>query len=71
MARGRKTKTTATQLKCTECGNIQTIHRRRGKQKKKNHVKHMYCYSEDCKETTAHLEVKDDPFLPEWLKPPD
>jgi hypothetical protein len=68
MASGSKTRTTQTFLKC-ECGNINPIFRKRSKMKEKNHLKHMYCYK--CKEVKAHYEVKEDIFLPSWLKEQD
>lgn len=61
-----KRKFAATQLQCPECDNIQTIQRRQSKMREKNHIKHMYCWK--CKETTGHIEVKEDIFLPEWLR---
>lgn len=68
MASGSKTRTAETYLKCTteDCGNVVQIHRKRSKMREKNHVKHMYCFK--CKETTAHVEEKEDLFLPEWLR---
>jgi predicted RNA-binding Zn-ribbon protein involved in translation (DUF1610 family) len=66
MASGSKTRTLSTNLQCPECGNTLTIHRKRSKMREKNHVKHVYCYK--CKEVTGHVEVKEDIFLPEWLK---
>lgn len=66
MASGSKTRTSPTHLQCPQCDNPVTIHRKRSKMREKNHVKHMYCFK--CKEVTGHVEVKDDIFLPEWLK---
>ncbi|AMQ66570.1 ribosome associated inhibitor A; zinc finger domain [Bacillus phage Shbh1] len=66
MASGSKTKTAPTHLKCPKCNNTQTIYRKRSKLRGKNHIKHMYCFQ--CKETTGHIEVKEDIFLPEWLR---
>jgi hypothetical protein len=66
MASGSKTRTTQTFLKCDCCGNVNPIFRKKSKQRDKGHLKHMYCYK--CKEIKAHLEVKEDAFLPEWLK---
>jgi hypothetical protein len=66
MASGSKTRTSQTHLSCSCCSNVVSIHRKRSKMKEKNHVKHMYCWK--CKETTAHIEVKEDVFLPEWLR---
>lgn len=34
--------------------------------REKNHHKHLYCFK--CKETTKHIEVKEDVYLPGWLK---
>lgn len=66
MASGSKTKTKATYLECEVCQNVVTIRRKRSKMREKNHIKHMYCYK--CKEVHAHIETKDDVFLPDWLK---
>jgi predicted RNA-binding Zn-ribbon protein involved in translation (DUF1610 family) len=61
-----KSSTVSTTLECPDCGNHQKIRRITGRQHKKKHVKHMYCYK--CKEVTGHIEVKEDPELPEWLR---
>lgn len=61
-----KTRTAQTFLQCSCCGNINPIFRKRSKMKVKNHIKHMYCYK--CKEVTAHVEVKEEAFYPEWVK---
>lgn len=66
MASGAKTRTQQTHLECEICENIVPIHRKRGKMKERNHIKHMYCFR--CKETTAHIEVKEAAFFPAWLK---
>lgn len=66
MASNSKTKTAETFLQCKECGNVTRIHRKRSKMREKNHIKHMYCYK--CREVTPHIEVKEDIFLPQWLK---
>jgi ribosomal protein L33 len=66
MSSGSRTRTIKTQLQCPECQSVQTIHRKAGKTKEKFHIKHMYCPF--CKEITGHIEVKDDIFLPEWLR---
>ena len=66
MASGPKTITKTTYLECDECGNVVTIHRKKHKMREKDHVKHMYCFK--CKDRTAHIETKDDLFLPEWLR---
>jgi hypothetical protein len=66
MASGARTATKDTYLECEVCENLVTIRRKRSKMKEKNHKKHMYCYK--CKEVTAHIEVKEDAFLPEWLR---
>lgn len=68
MAKENQIKTNPTNLECSECGNVQTIHRRLNKQKKKYHVKHVYCYKNTCQKVTAPVEVQDDPFLPDWVK---
>lgn len=66
MARGSKTVTAETHLECKECGNTMTIHRKRSRMREKNHIKHMYCPT--CREETAHIESKEDLFLPLWLR---
>ena len=66
MTVGSKTRTAQTFLQCSCCGNINPIFRKRSKMKGKNHIKHMYCYK--CKEVTAHVEVKEEAFYPEWVK---
>ncbi|QEG13573.1 hypothetical protein MARVELLAND_42 [Bacillus phage vB_BspM_MarvelLand] len=65
MASGSKTKTCSTYLQCTECTNVVKIYRKKSRLKEKDHVKHMYCYK--CKVITAHLEVKEDVFIPSWI----
>lgn len=55
MASGSYTKATPTDLLCDVCGNKTTIFRKKSKQKKQGHTKHMWCYK--CKETTAHTEI--------------
>lgn len=59
-------KVTKTFLECGECGEVQTIMRRLNRLKTKNHIKHMHCYK--CKKITGHIEVKEDAFLPQWLR---
>lgn len=66
MAAGSRTRTAETYLTCPECGNVTTIHRKRSRMREKNHIKHMWCFR--CKEVTGHIEVKDDVFLPDWLR---
>lgn len=66
MTVGSKTRTAQTFLQCSCCGNINPIFRKRSKMKAKNHIKHLYCYK--CKEVTAHVEVKEEAFYPEWVK---
>ncbi len=52
----------STDLICPKCGNITTIYRRKGRQKKASHLKYLYCYN--CREIINHYEVKDiDTFL--------
>ena len=50
-------KTVRTDLICPECGNIFTIQRRIGNQKKLYHRKWLYCPI--CQKDTNHIEVKD------------
>ncbi|USL89446.1 DNA-binding protein [Bacillus phage vB_BceH_LY2] len=66
MAVGTRTVTQQTSLKCCECGQVNTIWRKRSKMKKRNHVKHMECFV--CKKTTEHLELRLDNELPAWLR---
>lgn len=66
MTNCRKIVTKRTYLQCNECDYVFPIFRKRHRMKEKNHVKHMYCPS--CKEVKPFLEVKEDPFLPEWLR---
>ena len=66
MASGSKTRTAQTFLKCSCCDNVNPIFRKRSKMREKHHIKHMYCYK--CKEITAHVEVREDVFLPKWLR---
>lgn len=47
-----------TRLECSECGTQVFIMRKRGKQKKRGHIKHMYCIG--CKETTGFIELKNE-----------
>jgi len=44
-------------LQCPKCGEIITIWRRTGKQKKVGHIKDLYCYV--CKEVTKQVEIYD------------
>lgn len=66
MASGSRTRTASTHLECPECNNVVTIHRKKSKMKSKNHTKHLWCFK--CKKMTGHIEVKDEAFLPDWLK---
>lgn len=45
-----------TELICTDCGMIMPIIRKKCKQKKVGHIKHMYCPK--CKDTRAFTEMK-------------
>lgn len=65
MTVGSKTRTAQTFLQCSCCGNINPIFRKRSKMKVKNHIKHMYCPV--CKDVRAHIEVKEDIFIPKWI----
>ena len=49
-----KRQTVETNLTCKECGNIQMIRRKLGRQRAPGHVKHIYCYK--CQAVTAHVE---------------
>jgi len=53
-------------LKCGECNNPVQIFRKRHRMKEKGHVKHMWCFK--CKETTAHIELKEKDIYPHWSK---
>ena len=66
LASGSRTRTAETHLQCPECDHVMTIRRKRSKMRGKNHIKHMWCPT--CKEVTGHIEVKDDIFLPKWLR---
>ena len=54
--RFRARKIIETFLECEICGNKTSIQRRMANQKKKGHIKHLYCYK--CKERTPHIELK-------------
>jgi hypothetical protein len=45
-------------LQCTECLNVTIIPRPKGRKRKNNHAKHMWCYR--CKKTTEHRERRHD-----------
>lgn len=47
---------TISTLVCTQCGAKMYVPRGMGQQRGKMHKKHMYCFN--CKEITAHLEVR-------------
>lgn len=66
MASGARTSTLPTYLNCEVCNNTVPIFRKRHKMKEKGHVKHMWCFK--CKDTTAHIEVKEEAFYPAWLR---
>jgi hypothetical protein len=42
-------------LRCIECGEVFVIYRRIGHNRKKNHIKNLYCYK--CKKVTQHREL--------------
>lgn len=44
-------------LKCTLCPCEQTIRRKKSKQKKKGHVKHLFCIG--CGKRTPHEEIEE------------
>lgn len=48
-------KTVEKHLKCTKCGNIQSIRRILGRNKASNHIKHLWCYI--CKGILPHEEL--------------
>jgi len=50
-----KARTLMKELKCTICGNIFSIHRRKGRNKAKGHKKHLWCFK--CQQITIHKEV--------------
>lgn len=41
-------------LQCSECKEIHTIHRRRCRNRKKGHIKDIWCYK--CEKMTKHIE---------------
>lgn len=45
-----------TSLKCTECGNVNTLFRDSGWRKKDGHIKTVWCFK--CKKETDHIENK-------------
>lgn len=51
-----KTQTVSTSLKCTGCGTTSIIQRKKCRQKKSGHIKHMYCWQ--CREIQAFTELK-------------
>ncbi len=42
-------------LKCRPCKNVQIIYRVRGNNRKRGHIKTIYCYK--CKKKTPHIEL--------------
>ena len=48
-------------LRCTECHNVVEIFRKINRQKKKGHIKHMYCPY--CKKVVAFEELKNEPSM--------
>lgn len=42
-------------LECYECRNVQIIFRKFGRNKRKGHIKHLYCFR--CRKTTVHKEL--------------
>ncbi len=45
----------STKLVCPKCGTVNTICRKRNKQKKAGHKKWLWCYK--CKDTINHIEL--------------
>ncbi len=41
-------------LRCPKCNKTQTIRRKRSRNKKTGHVKHLYCHN--CLKETGHVE---------------
>lgn len=66
MAVGTRTVTQQTSLKCCECGQVNTIWRKRSKMKKREHLKKLYCIK--CKKEVNHTELRLDNELPAWLR---
>ena len=58
MSGGRKLEQVA--LECRECGNRQTIWRKKSRLKEPGHVKHLWCIC--CEDRTAHVEIREDRF---------
>lgn len=52
-----KSHTISTTLKCNVCANVCTIHRKKCRQKKSGHTKHMYCWQ--CQEVHPFTEMKE------------
>lgn len=46
-----------TMLECEDCGFQMPIFRKQARQKKKGHIKHMYC--PNCRKTKAFIEQKE------------
>lgn len=55
-----KQKFTISQFYCKECGNKIPLPRKTGKQREKDHTKHIYCIK--CKIKTPHNEVREFDF---------
>ena len=51
----RHFQTVEKRLKCPVCGNVQSIHRRKGRNRGKGHIKDLYCPG--CRQTTKHVEL--------------
>ena len=55
-------------LKCTVCGNVDTIQRTNHRNRETGHIKHIYCFK--CRDTTAHEELSEfaESYKGEWGK---
>lgn len=42
-------------LRCLQCENVQTIYRRKCKNRSAGHIKHLYCVV--CKSRVGHIEL--------------
>lgn len=55
MARMRTKKTVRKDLRCEECGGVNTIHRKLSRDKATGHYKHLHCIV--CGRRTRHVEL--------------
>jgi transcription elongation factor Elf1 len=55
MSKHRHKTTVQSEMICTKCGTNNSILRNAGQLRKKEHIKHLYCYK--CQERTEHKET--------------